>query len=184
LPLADIAVLNIIETMHHDFIRKKRIEVRSDIMDKPSAWCFAGQGLSPRSARMELANAIRQAHGFRVSVDKGERQSTDLRIGILRRPFAPCGEESVPTTLSPLRIASCLPAWSSMSTTSACTSTARASASLSPASCSASIRVVFGFRTSSQGGLFTAQSRTTSVPPDASTLPARWLESKLAGKAV
>jgi len=42
---------------------------------------------------MVQANAIRQAHGFRVPVDKGERQSTDLRVGILRRPFAPCGEE-------------------------------------------------------------------------------------------
>src|SRR3974377_1949109 len=43
---------------------------------------------------MAQANTIRQAHGFRVPVDKGEWQSTDLRFGILRAPFAPCGEES------------------------------------------------------------------------------------------
>ena len=43
---------------------------------------------------MAQADATRQAHGFRVPVDKGERQSTDLRVGTLRRPFAPCGEES------------------------------------------------------------------------------------------
>ena len=40
LPLAAIGVLNIIETMHHDFIRKEQIGVRSDTMGKPSAWCF------------------------------------------------------------------------------------------------------------------------------------------------
>jgi hypothetical protein len=51
-----------------------------------------GQGVDPLLARMAQANAIRQAHGFRVSVDKGERQSTDLLIGILLRPLAPCGK--------------------------------------------------------------------------------------------
>ena len=37
---ADIGVLNFIETMHHDFTRKDQIEVRSDIMNKLSAWYF------------------------------------------------------------------------------------------------------------------------------------------------
>ena len=32
-----------------------------------------GQGVDPLLARMAQANAIRQAHGFRVPVDKGER---------------------------------------------------------------------------------------------------------------
>jgi hypothetical protein len=43
---------------------------------------------------MAQGDAIRQVHGFRVSVDKGDRQGTDLRIGILRRPLAPCGKSS------------------------------------------------------------------------------------------
>jgi hypothetical protein len=53
-----------------------------------------GQGVDALRSRMAQANAIRQAHGFRVPVDKGKRQSTDLRVGILRRPLAPCGKSS------------------------------------------------------------------------------------------
>jgi len=41
---------------------------------------------------MAQADAIRQAHGLRVSVDKGERQGADLCVGILLRPLAPYGE--------------------------------------------------------------------------------------------
>jgi hypothetical protein len=50
-------------------------------------------------------------------------------------------------TLSPLRAASCLPACSSMSTTSACTSIASAIASLSPRSSCAKVRLPLGLRT-------------------------------------
>jgi hypothetical protein len=53
-----------------------------------------GQGVDPLLARMAQTNAVRQGHGFRVPVDKGERQSTDLLVGILRRPLAPCGKSS------------------------------------------------------------------------------------------
>jgi integrase len=51
-----------------------------------------GQGLNPLLARMAQANALRQAHGLRVSVDEGERQGADLYISILRRSLTTCGE--------------------------------------------------------------------------------------------
>src|SRR5580658_5402690 len=52
-----------------------------------------GQGVDPLLARMAQANAIRQAHEFRFSVDKGERQSTNLLIGILPRSPKTSGEK-------------------------------------------------------------------------------------------
>src|SRR5206468_336033 len=65
-------------------------------------------------------------------------------------------------TLSPRRAASCLPARSSMRSTSTCISVARAIASPSPRSSWATITLLLGVRTSSQLVGFAAQSRTDS----------------------
>ena len=56
--------------------------------------CTDGKSANPLLARMAQANAIRQAHGLRVSVLGEKGQDSDLRLNILRRPLTPRSKAS------------------------------------------------------------------------------------------